>query len=263
MNLVLDPGGTRLKFARASKGQLQSVHHISWSVLQERSVRKALLAAAPWMEEVQDGLSLHVLNRHDPPAAPFDWRQIISKALSPAALTWNVLDPFQGTGFELGYTSGRPGSDRIAAAVACQRKDPGGSFVIIDAGTCITIDLLSPGMWRGGAILPGLRLQAAAMKHAGLPELEPDAAQVWPSATEANGALGTNTLHALAAGIPFAAQKSTEAIAREFKALDPCAQVIITGGDAHHFDGVGGWRTFADPNLVLQGCATLLNERNP
>ncbi len=261
VNLVLDPGGTRLKFARCAEGQLQSAHTLSWSDLRE-DAHAALMAAAPWLTEAEGPAALHVLNRPDPPSAGPDWRNVFSMALPAMALNWNDLDPFENMGFEMGYTTGRPGSDRIAAAIACQRKDPGGSFIIIDAGTCITIDLLSPGTWRGGAILPGLRLQAAAMVNAGLPELRPDASQVWPSASAANGALGTDTQQALAAGIPFAAQKSTEAIVREFKALDPCAQVVITGGDAGHFDGVGGWQTFADPNLVLQGCATLLNERN-
>jgi hypothetical protein len=41
--------------------------------------------------------------------------------------------------------------------------------------------------------------------------------------------------------------------------LEPRAQPILTGGDANHFDGIGGWRTFADPNLVLNGTARLLN----
>lgn len=263
MNLVLDPGGTRLKFARSAGGPLQSVHALSWSALREAGAREALTDAAPWLLDAKGRMDLHVLHRPDPPAAGPDWRRAIDDALPALDVTWNVIDPFEDMGFEMGYTDGRPGGDRIAAAIACQRKDPGGSFIIIDAGTCITVDLLSPGKWRGGAILPGLRLQAAAMQQAGLPELRPDAHQNWPAAAQANGALGTDTLQALAAGIAFATQKSTEAIAREFKAIDPCAQVILTGGDAAHFDGVGGWQTFADPNLVLQGCVTLLNERNP
>ena len=262
MNLVLDPGGTRLKFAGCSGGQLHSAHLLPWSALQEGRTREALLKSAPWLLELHIA-QLHVLDRPDPPSAGPNWRQLFTEALPELDVTWKVLNPFENPGFNLGYTAGEPGSDRIAAAVACHRKDPGGSFVIIDAGTCISIDLLSPGEWRGGAILPGLRLQASAMKHAGLPELLPDDHQVWPKAAMANGALGTDTQQALAAGIPYAVQKSTEAIVREFKALDPCAQVILTGGDAGHFDGVGGWQTFADPNLVLQGCVTLLNERNP
>jgi pantothenate kinase type III len=38
------------------------------------------------------------------------------------------------------------------------------------------------------------------------------------------------------------------------------AEVILTGGDAEHFAGLGGWQTFADPNLVLRGGALLLKE---
>ena len=262
MNLVLDPGGTRLKIARAEGGRLDAVTHIPWEALSTASDSAPYLANATDPTGEAEGINLYVLNRPDPPDAGPHWRATFTEALSPVELTWNTIDPLDDPGFEVVYSDGQPGSDRIAAAVACQRRDPGGSFIIIDAGTCITIDLLSPGKWRGGAILPGLRLQAQAMNQAGLPELVPDDHHNWPAASAANGALGTNTLEALTAGTAFATQKSVEAIAAEFKALDPCSQVIITGGDARHFDGVGGWLTFADPNMVLQGCATLLNERN-
>ena len=181
MNLVLDPGGSRLKFGQATGGRLESVQILPWETLRETSGRKALLEQAPWLTELSKGASLHVLNRPDPPVAGPNWRRLFTEALPHVQLSWNTLDPLQNPGFEVGYTSGEPGSDRIAAAVACQRRDPGGSFIIIDAGTCITIDLLSPGIWRGGAILPGLQLQAAAMKQAGLPALLPDEDQVWPS----------------------------------------------------------------------------------
>lgn len=258
MKLVLDPGGTRLKFGTVRNGQLGAVHSVDWSRLRTGAFEPA--AAFRETENTAGALEVHVLNRPAPPAAGEEWLSVFCRAWGEPEALRAVIDPLRNPGFDIAYTTGHPGSDRMAAAVACQRKDPGGSFIIVDAGTCITVDLLSPGSWRGGAILPGLQLQAASMKQAGLPELRPDDQHHWPFTAGPEGALGRNTLDAIAAGIPWATRKAVEAIAQAYKDIDPCAQLVLTGGDAHHFDGVGGWQTFATPNLVLQGCAMLLNE---
>lgn len=260
MKLVLDPGGTRLKFGAVRNGQLDAVHSVDWLELQSGRFDPATLARETGIPANEGGLEVHVLNRKAPPAAGKEWLSVFCQAWGKPEATREVIDPLQNAGFDIAYTSGHPGSDRIAAAVACQRKDPGGSFIIVDAGTCITVDLLSPGSWRGGAIMPGLQLQANAMKQAGLPILQADDQHHWPFTEGPEGALGRNTMDAIAAGIPWATRKSVEAIAQAYKVMDPCAQVVLTGGDAPHFDGVGGWQTFANPNLVLQGCAMLLNE---
>ena len=168
------------------------------------------------------------------------------------------LDPQRDCPFHIDYQDGLPGQDRLAAALTCHHRDPGGSWIIVDAGTCITVDLLSPGRWRGGAILPGLALQARAMAGAGLPVLK-RSQDGWPCRDGAEGALGRTTEEALEAGIPWASRASVTAVIRALTDIDPCAQVVLTGGDAAHFDGIGGWQTFADPKLVLTGTALLLN----
>ena len=96
------------------------------------------------------------------------------------------------------------------------------------------------------------------MAGAGLPVLErkPDG---WPCRSGADGALGRTTEEALEAGIPWASREAVTAFIRALTDIDPCAQVVLTGGDAAHFDGIGGWQTFADPKLVLIGTAHLLN----
>ena len=260
MKLVLDPGGTRLKFGTVRNGQLDEVHSVDWSRLHSGPFDPAAAMRESENAATASALEVYVLNRPAPPAAGEEWLNVFCRAWGEHTAIRSVIDPLRNPGFDIAYTSGHPGSDRIAAAVACQRKDPGGSFIIIDAGTCITVDLLSPGSWRGGAIMPGLHLQAAAMKQAGLPELQPDDQHHWPFTSGPEGALGRNTMDAIAAGISWASRKSVEAIAQAYKDIDPCAQLVLTGGDADHFDGVGGWQTFANPNLVLQGCALLLNE---
>jgi pantothenate kinase type III len=254
MKLLLDPGGTRLKWALISEARITEFGGANWqgatTALDE--MLSDLRKNEPALE-----LSIHILKRITPPHAQstgFDhW--IATCEEGPVLF----FDPLPLAPFSVEYVTGSPGSDRIAAAAACHQRDPGGSFIIIDAGTCITVDLLSPGAWRGGAILPGLNLQAQAMAKAGLPVLAPNDQGQWPFQKGPKGALGTSTYGALEAGISWATLKSVEATSAALLQLDPCAQVILTGGDALHFDGLGGWRTFADPNLVLSGGAALLN----
>ena len=248
VNLVLDAGGSRLKWGVFHGGVIGTVQSAAWN--EAETVFRAW--AAGQKEEIRGGM----LERPATPAARetgfSDW---LSDAVGGDPIR---VDPAEVAPFTIDYAQGEAGADRLAAAVACHQRDPGGSFVIIDAGTCITVDLLSPGRWRGGAILPGLGLQSASLADAGLPILAKGETG-WPFKSGAEGALGQSTREAIEAGIPWATREAVTATAQALMELDPCAQPILTGGDAGHFDGIGGWRTFADPNLVLNGTAHLLN----
>ena len=249
VTLVLDAGGSRLKWGELQGGRPGPIHSAEWS--EAETVFRA------WMASQDAGaIQAGMLDRPATPAA----RAVHFPDWLPAILGGDPIrvHPAEVAPFAIDYVEGEAGADRLAAAVACHQRDPGGSFVIIDAGTCITVDLLSPGRWRGGAILPGLALQAASLAAAGLPVLEKNL-DGWPGRRGAEGALGQSTRQAIEAGIPWAIREAVTATARALMELDPCAQPILTGGDADHFDGIGGWRTFADPNLVLTGTARLLN----
>jgi len=59
------------------------------------------------------------------------------------------------------------GVDRLLNAVACNsRKEPGRPGILVDAGSAVTVDWVDEeGVFRGGAIFPGLRLMAQALHH--------------------------------------------------------------------------------------------------
>lgn len=261
VRLLLDPGGTRLKFGLAEGGHITAAGSIPWSAMADSRKLDWSGAEFPdWMMAEAVHPEAWVIDRPPPPAAGEGWKARFTASSAGRLTQISTLDVVGNAGFKIGYTKGHPGADRIAAAIACHRQDPDASFIIIDAGTCITVDLLSPGLWRGGAILPGLGLQASSMERAGLPVITSDAAGIWEVDTGPEGALGTSTDGALRAGIPWATRQAVEAVVRALMELDSRAGVVVTGGDAEHFDGLGGWRTFADPNLVLRGGALLLNE---
>src|SRR5262249_4773991 len=59
----------------------------------------------------------------------------------------------------------RAGIDRLLDAVAVNTwRRPGTPAVVVDAGSAVPVDSLDPeGVFRGGAILPGLRLMAESL----------------------------------------------------------------------------------------------------
>ena len=96
----------------------------------------------------------------------------------------------------------RVGVDRLLNAFAGSRmSQPGRPVIVVDSGTATTVDLVtSDGTFRGGSILPGLRLSAHAMHDytARLPLLNVD-----EELTDLPTLPGRNTEAAMLAGLFF------------------------------------------------------------
>lgn len=149
-------------------------------------------------------------------------------------------------------TAGSLGADRLANAVGAAAYLPGSSILAIDAGTCITYDLVqSDGTYLGGAISPGLRMRATAMHaySARLPLVEPQAD---------TAVLGTDTASSLAAGVYHGVLGEIGGFIRSYRHRMPDTRVIITGGDALWI--VAGLESgiFAHPLLTLEGLYAIL-----
>lgn len=131
------------------------------------------------------------------------------------------------------------GIDRLLNAVAAQRGQLTGRkrrksapAIIVDAGSAITVDWVdSTGVFRGGAILPGVRLMAQALH---------DYTDLLPlvEISEAPAELGTSTPAALRAGIFNAAVGGIAVLIgcyKDHSSLEP--DIFLTGGDGallHH-----------------------------
>jgi type III pantothenate kinase len=120
------------------------------------------------------------------------------------------------------------GIDRLLNAVAAnshrQSREPS---IIVDAGSAVTVDLVDrDGAFRGGAILPGLRLMAQALHEhtALLPLIDiPREVPLLP---------GTSTPSAMAAGVFWAVAGGIKALFEEYLDEWEDAQFFLTGGDA-------------------------------
>ena len=119
------------------------------------------------------------------------------------------------------------GIDRLLDAVAANsRRAAGRSAVIVDAGSAVTIDALDEtGAFIGGAILPGLRLMAAALhEHTAL--LPPiDVPRTRPPSP------GKSTIAAMETGIFWAVAGGVRALIEEYTTGTVPPQVFLTGGD--------------------------------
>jgi type III pantothenate kinase len=147
---------------------------------------------------------------------------------------------------------GSCGTDRLCAAVAAYDR-LGQACVIGDFGTAITIDCVNgEGVFLGGAILPGLGMQAQALhEHTDqIPRVD-IAAPDW--------VFGRNTRQAVQSGIVRGARGAlrdlVEAYATEMKQWPT---VLLTGADAKlicEFPGESDLVQTIVPDLTIRGVA--------
>jgi type III pantothenate kinase len=92
-----------------------------------------------------------------------DAQEIISWAEN--SRTKIILTPQLSLPISIGYkTPHTLGVDRIAAVCGAYEMFPEQNCLVIDAGTCITYELLEAGgKYRGGAISPGISMRFEAM----------------------------------------------------------------------------------------------------
>ena len=144
------------------------------------------------------------------------------------------------------------GKDRLAAAVACHDMFPGEAVVFIDAGTCITTNLIdAQGCFLGGNISPGINMRLKAMHQftGKLPLVEP---------VYHDELLGYNTTTALQNGAVRGAIYEIVSFLEESRKNFPDARIVLTGGDAIIFAKHLKIKIFANPNLVLLGLNKIL-----
>jgi type III pantothenate kinase len=143
----------------------------------------------------------------------------------------------------------RVGADRLAAACAAW-SEVQAACVVVDVGTAITVDAVSPdGAFLGGAILPGLRLLAESLAE-NTAQL-PNHASGPPQHT-----IGPDTASAIASGLWLGTAGAIDRLVADIGAeMGADGAALITGGDAEPL--LRCCRTpFAHrPALTLQGLA--------
>ena len=141
------------------------------------------------------------------------------------------------------------GADRVADACGAAGLHPGEACVVIDAGTCITVDFVdAEGTYHGGAIMPGLKmnLQALHTFTAKLPLIDIEGVEKAP-------VLGRSTEESILAGTLGATLLALAGYVALYKEKAPALRVLLTGGDAERLMALGarGWEHV--PQLTMIG----------
>lgn len=145
------------------------------------------------------------------------------------------------------------GKDRLAVAIGCTKVYPNKNCLVIDAGTCITYDIVtSDKKYLGGNISPGLRMRAEAMDTmtSTLPLVEPVYNKDY---------IGKSTVSAMQNGIVYGTLLEIESLISMIKQDIGDINVIITGGDAPFFADLLKTKIFVHSFLVLEGLDATLN----
>lgn len=235
-NIVVDIGNTRTKLGVFERGKLTE-HYYELS------------------DAVLDQLAIQPTDRVIASSVGHGLEQV--RALFPPEMTWMNFDRTLKIPLTLDYeTPDTLGLDRIAAAVGAMVKEPFADLLVIDAGSCITTDLITKDhVFHGGSISPGTQMRFKAM-HAfteKLPQIE------WSPANESKISIpGLSTQHCMKAGVLKGIQYEIEGYVRHYSGLYPDLKVIMTGGDAQYFENIINRPIFTEESLVLIGLNRVL-----
>lgn len=152
----------------------------------------------------------------------------------------------------------RLGRDRLLAAWHANQLFDGKSLVVVDAGTAVTIDVVSQNLFAGGLIFPGTEtcLQAISGSTDALPDLtrheSPLPADWRPTQIE----IGCDTDAAILLGVYQHQLFGILGIVQQLQ-QQYAATVVCTGGAMSPFQAwlPSDWKL--EPKLVLEGAAAL------
>ena len=234
INLCVDQGNTRIKFALFDHDRI--LHSMVVDTIDELN---------QWLQ----GQDIHQLNVIYSTSG-----QDKSAEIQVSSLLF--LDHHTPLPIALHYDSPLTlGNDRKANACGAFALFPGKNSLIIDAGTCITYDIVNKeAVFVGGAISPGIQMKARAMSEftARLPEILPPFENL-TSGQSTSQCLHSGALH----GSILEAQGRIDELSQQFDDL----HVLLTGGDATYFESALKNATFADSNLTLRGLNEILKHQ--
>lgn len=237
MNLIIDAGNTNIKLALFKKGEIVHLETVVQNDFVEGikrvfglfpNVRHAIVSSVSTLSKEEINVVAVFCKLHE---------------LSPASKV-----PFKNS-----YATPQTlGVDRLALATAAFYHNPHQNTLVIDAGTCITYDMLNDfDEYLGGAISPGIQMRYNAMHHqtAKLPQLEK---------TELIDYIGNSTENCMHSGVIYGVELELEGIINLYKSRFKDLTVILTGGDTLFLSKRVKNTIFADSKFLLKGLNYLL-----
>ena len=236
MNLIIDVGNTRVKAAvfeidtilEVLVFEKEKIVEKIEKIIAEFPITKGIISAVGNLSDkkiVELHQLLDLINLNHSTKVPF-----INKYATPKTL----------------------GVDRIALASGAAAKFPESNVLVIDAGTCITYDIVnSKSEYLGGAISPGLRTRYKALHHftAKLPELETSDLETY---------IGNTTDTSIHSGVVNGIVQEIDGVINQYTEDFSNLTVVLTGGDTNFLAKQLKSSIFASPNFLLEGLQEIL-----
>lgn len=158
---------------------------------------------------------------------------------------------------KIAYSTPRTlGHDRIADAAGAAALFPGESILVADAGSALTLDVVSTdGVFIGGNISPGLSMRFRALE---------EFTRCLPRVTYREGKIpcfGQTTDEAIRAGVVRGIAAEISAAAADARRLYGCSRLVLTGGHAaflSRFIDADEMNLSCEPHLLVKGLNRIL-----
>ncbi|MEO1624046.1 MAG: type III pantothenate kinase [Bacteroidota bacterium] len=237
LNLIIDIGNTRSKIGVFKNEEMvhTTIWQKGWSLEKlKRFLRKYEITHAALSTVAGVSSSIEAL---------------LSECTHYLKLSYKTPLPIQNA-YKSPKTLGR---DRLAAVVGAYSLYPDEACLVIDAGTCITYDLIDRDrVYQGGNISPGLEMRFRAMHEftAGLPLLK---------RRHHSGLIGQSTKSAMRTGSQWGCLFEIDGFITQYRRQFGKLRVVMTGGSADYLANHLKTKIFVHPNLVLEGLNEILN----
>ena len=238
MNLLIDSGNTRLKWAILQDGKLAPSH----ALVNQQLTRHQLMNA--WKGLTPERLAIACVS-----ATPLlELVQTVAIELWPGIDIIPIKSQAHAYGVHNAYRQPEKlGVDRWLALVAAHNLYHQAAC-IVDCGTAITVDLINAdGNHQGGLISPGLTLMKKSLAAGTEALLFDETSHDAGPADFTAAAIYSGTLAAAVGLIEHVLSKQTDPVS-----------LILTGGDAELIAAQLATRPIVDIDLVLRGLAVVL-----
>lgn len=143
MHLTIDTGNTRTKYAVFDADTI-----VATGILENAGQYSAIFGQYPITAVISSSVGQDM-----------DWQRITPQTVRYCTLNAQLPLPIS----ILYQTLETLGPDRIAACVGAAHLFPSQPCLVIDAGTCITVDIIEKNIFNGIAIMPGLTMKFVAL----------------------------------------------------------------------------------------------------
>ncbi|WOH36909.1 type III pantothenate kinase [Thalassotalea fonticola] len=238
MNLLIDVGNTRVKYALVENNQLSNINHCSTF-----DFLKLLSSFNHISSIIIASVSNQLFSQEIHTWA--DSEDIYIKALSTEAESFGIKNSYKN------YNT--MGVDRWLAVIGAELLYPNENILIVDAGTAITFDLLDKyKQHQGGWIIPGVDLMMQALcKNTDNVFAQPGEIEVL--------AFGKNTSDNVNLGCWSTATAAVHgAVAMTKNTEHSVERVIFTGGNGSDLNRLGQFKMDYIDNLIFIGMQRFL-----